>query len=121
MRNFICVIIGVLLSQNAFSKNCLSGKFGNQTYQVVDEETDGYGNYKTKIIFSKYGEVSGKGRYFATQEEAYLEAKYTNRETKIKAVVSTSFQQDGSLFTLCAGTDLKDASKYNCISCVDNR
>lgn len=120
MKIFV-IVLSLLAAQDAFSKDCLSGKFGNQTYQVVDEKMDDYGNYQSKILFSKYGEVSGKGHYFATQEEAYLEAKYSNSKSGIKAVVSTSFQQDGSLFTLCAGTNLKDKSKYNCISCVNNR
>lgn len=123
-RVFLAVCLPLLAFAQVASaqpKDCRSGKFGAQTYQVLDEGMDTYGNYRTRIVFSRYGELTGKGRYFATQEEAALEARYSNRKTGYKAVVSTSFQDDASFFTLCAGTDLRNKQKYTCISCVDHR
>lgn len=118
MKMVLAAIVVLSATQSFAASKCATGTIGNQTYEVINEGMNEYGDFKSSIILSNDGKLTGKGNYYATQEEAYLEAKYANRKSGLKAVVSTSYQQDGAFFTLCVGTNLKDASKYTCTSCV---
>lgn len=115
----VSMLLGAVTAQAA-QKSCNQGQFGNETYEIKNEKMDDYGRFKSVIQFSKSGALAGEGRYIVSEDGqfAYLETQYQNRVTKLKAVVSIDYQQDGAFMTLCMGKNLKRKGQYDCISCL---
>jgi hypothetical protein len=118
---FLIMIMFVLTSINVFAKNtCSEGDFHGKSYKIEDESMDNYGKFRSVLTLDGFEIFSGNGQYFVSEDGsmAYLEVKYKNKTTKEVAVLTMDGQQDGNLYTLCIGKDLK--KNYSCISCLES-
>ncbi len=122
MLRSIAIFCAASLMSFAYGKttDCNQGQFGSETYSIVNEKMNEYGEFKSTLKLSESGEFRGDGRYIVSEDGqfAYLETKFRNRKAKLSAVVSVDYQTDGGFMTLCMGQSLKKKGAYECISCL---